>query len=322
MRLVTLGNPNHPFSRAALSAVSAVPGLEHAGWVLSQNGRLDVNGPECRTYLEALGPDLLLAVGYGQILTDETLAIPKVGSLNVHPSLLPKYRGLHPIYWVLFEGQNETGVTVHEITSRVDGGPILAQESMPLFPGDTITEVYKRMLPLTVSAVHRALTEVVRTGAIHGTPQIGESSYRSAPAREFDRLAMDWSLPAHELVRRSRIAGAGMNMPVGKRRIFFKSVTDAGMTTRAPGTILRLRPFTWDVAAGEGTAVRVKVSRPARALAKLISKRKGARHLAEPREMMSDLHPPRRPVVRNVEAPEIELHADSLPRGEVGEASR
>jgi methionyl-tRNA formyltransferase len=322
VRLVTLGNPNHPFSRATLSALSAVPGIDHVGWVLSQRGRLDANGPACRAFLEALSPDLLLAVGYGQILGDETLAIPRVGALNVHPSLLPKYRGLDPIWWVVYEGETETGVTVHEMTRKVDEGPILAQESMPLFPEDTVLEVYQRMQPLTVSVVSRALTEIVRTGAIHGSPQIGESSYRRAPQHEYDRLAVDWALPAKELARRSRVAGPGMNMPVGRRRIFFKRVTEAGTTSLEPGTILRLRPFTWEVAAGDGTAVRVELSRPARVWAKLLFRRILTTHSAEPREMMSDLHPPRRPVVRDVVAPEVELHPDSLPRGEIREAPR
>lgn len=321
MRIVTFGNPNHPFMQAAVSSISAVSGIEHAGWVLSQDGRVDPNSPECRSYLEALRPDLFLAVGYGQILEDETLAIARVGSLNVHPSLLPKYRGLHAVYWALYEGETETGVTVHEMIANVDAGRILAQESLPLGPDDTMAEVYRRMMPLTASTVRGALTQVVGAGVIQGRPQEGEPSYRSTPWRDYDHQLADWSLAAPELVRRSHMAQGRMNLRAGTRRIFFESMSEAGTTTREPGTILRRRPHTLDVAAGEGTAVRAVLARPARAWAKLLRGRLWG-HLAEPREMMSDLHPPRRPVVRDVVTPEVELHPDSLPRSEVGKASR
>src|SRR5262245_45786141 len=90
---------------------------------------LSINSDEGRELIEKLSPELLIVCDYGQILSPEILALAPLGGINLHASLLPKYRGAAPIQWALLNGERETGVTVIHMTPRLDGGPMLVQHS-------------------------------------------------------------------------------------------------------------------------------------------------------------------------------------------------
>ena len=105
----------------------------------------DVNSEASIARLAGYGADLMVVCDYGQILTSETLATARLGGINLHASLLPKYRGAAPINWAIYHGETETGVTVIHMTPRVDAGPCIAQASTPIDPDETAVELEARL---------------------------------------------------------------------------------------------------------------------------------------------------------------------------------
>jgi methionyl-tRNA formyltransferase len=101
--------------------------------------------PELILRLEELKPELLIVVAYGRILPHEILALPSVGSLNVHASLLPRYRGAAPINWALIRGDKVTGVTIQWLRFELDAGPIFLQEQVPITAEDNVGTLYARL---------------------------------------------------------------------------------------------------------------------------------------------------------------------------------
>lgn len=116
-----------------------------------------VNDESSRRALEALGVDLYVVCDYGQILSAETLAVAPLGGINLHGSLLPKYRGAAPIQWALWHGEQETGVTVIHMDPRLDAGPCLVQCSTLIGPTETAVDLEPRLAQLGVGPVHQAL---------------------------------------------------------------------------------------------------------------------------------------------------------------------
>ncbi|MBN1852621.1 MAG: methionyl-tRNA formyltransferase [Pirellulales bacterium] len=104
-----------------------------------------VNTDEMRRRLRSMEPDLLMVCDYGEILRDATLAIGRLGSINLHGSLLPKYRGAAPVAWAIYHGETETGTTVFQVTPGVDAGPILGQRSLGIDPDETAGDLEARL---------------------------------------------------------------------------------------------------------------------------------------------------------------------------------
>lgn len=274
MRIVTLGSDHgHPLTRAALAVVAELDAVEHVDHITARDAREFLHRPRSaafRDHISALEPDLLLSAAYARILPEEVLLLPRIGAINVHPSLLPDYRGLQAVWWALYEGRTTIGVTVHEMTASIDKGPILAQASLEVTPDAKPVEVWRTLGEIVRPPLARVLQEIEATGRIDGRPQPSGGSYRSQPQKELHRLEIDWSLPADELVRRDRIFRGGANIPVLRWRIHARQIEPAGRTLRPPGSILRRRLRSVEVAAGDGKTVRVELARPHRAWAKLL----------------------------------------------------
>ncbi|MFV1966081.1 MAG: methionyl-tRNA formyltransferase [Pirellulaceae bacterium] len=117
----------------------------------------DVNASDARKKLAAVQPDLLVVCDYGQILSPETLAIAPLGGVNLHGSLLPKYRGAAPVAWAVVEGESETGVTVIHMTPRLDAGPCLTQQKTRIRPDETAAELEPRLAEIGLQQVHKSL---------------------------------------------------------------------------------------------------------------------------------------------------------------------
>src|SRR6185369_1814698 len=112
---------------------------------LAVHAPASINSDEGRQVIERLAPELLVVCDYGQILSTETLSLAPLGGINLHASLLPKYRGAAPIQWTLFNGESETGVSVIHMTPRLDAGPILAVRSTPIRREETHPELESRL---------------------------------------------------------------------------------------------------------------------------------------------------------------------------------
>jgi methionyl-tRNA formyltransferase len=122
----------------------------------------DINAPASRQALAALDFQLLVACDYGQILSADTLAVSPLGGINLHASLLPKYRGAAPINWAIYQGDAETGVTVLHMTARLDSGPCLVQRRTPIGPDEDAVVLEKRLSEIGVDAVREALDMIAR----------------------------------------------------------------------------------------------------------------------------------------------------------------
>jgi len=109
--------------------------------------------------LEALDPDIILVVAYGQILSEKILNIPKIGCINIHGSLLPKYRGAAPVNWVIIHGEKETGITFICMNNKVDDGDMIAQFKLNIFPNETFGELNERLSVLSAKTITKVLCD-------------------------------------------------------------------------------------------------------------------------------------------------------------------
>lgn len=149
--------------------------------------------------------DLLVTCRFG-LLRPPVFEAPRLGAVNVHASLLPRYRGVHPVAWALIRGEPVTGVTVHRIDAGVDTGPVLHQVEVPIDDGDDIWSLTGKLDAASADAVEAVLRTVLRTGRLPPSrPQSGEPS--RAPRRRPEDGRIDWSMPPrriHDLCRALR----------------------------------------------------------------------------------------------------------------------
>jgi methionyl-tRNA formyltransferase len=152
--------------------------------------------------LRELKPDLMVVVAYGQILPQSLLDVPSHGCVNVHTSLLPKYRGAAPIQWAIADGNAETGVTIMKMDAGLDTGPILSMRRTPILPADDSQSLHDRMARLGAELLVETLPDYV-TGKIQPQPQPAEGSTYAAKIKKEDGK-IDWNQPATQIWNRLR----------------------------------------------------------------------------------------------------------------------
>ncbi len=153
-----------------------------------------INTPEGVESLNALAPDLLVVAAYGQILSKDVLGIPPLGGINVHASLLPKYRGAAPINWAIYHGETQSGVTIIRMSISLDAGDILAQEAIDILPDETAGELEARLGPLGAKLALDIVNQLA-AGPVQGKPQ-DKSQVTKAPKLTKEHGLIDWSRPA------------------------------------------------------------------------------------------------------------------------------
>ncbi|HEY1663931.1 MAG TPA: methionyl-tRNA formyltransferase [Verrucomicrobiae bacterium] len=152
--------------------------------------------------LRELKPDLIVVVAYGQILPQAILDLPKAGCINVHTSLLPKYRGASPIQSALLNGESETGVTIMKMDAGLDTGPILTQRPLPILPEDNSQTLHDRLAQLGAELLAGTIPDYV-AGKISPHPQPAEGvSYAAKIKKEDGKI--DWTQPAKKILDRMR----------------------------------------------------------------------------------------------------------------------
>ena len=152
--------------------------------------------------LRELKPDLMVVVAYGQILPQAILDLPPHGCLNVHTSLLPKYRGAAPIQWAIVNGEPETGVTIMKMDAGLDTGPILSTRRTPILPTDDSQSLHDRLAQLGAELLVETIPGYV-AGSISPQPQPAEgSTYAAKISKEDGRI--DWNWPAQKIWNRLR----------------------------------------------------------------------------------------------------------------------
>jgi methionyl-tRNA formyltransferase len=156
-----------------------------------------VNSPEAHARLEHWVADLFVVCDFGQILSRDTLALSRLGGINIHGSLLPKYRGAAPIQWAIFHGATQTGVSVIHMTPQLDAGPVLVQRRLAIDPDETAAQLEPRLASLGPSAVLEAIDCLV-TGDTSGIPQDPMQATKAPRLKKADGL-VDWGRAADEI---------------------------------------------------------------------------------------------------------------------------
>jgi methionyl-tRNA formyltransferase len=157
----------------------------------------DVNAAVAVAELARRGAELYVVAAYGQILSDELLSVPRLGGINLHASLLPKYRGAAPVNWAIYHGETKTGVTVIQMQPRVDAGPMLAQANTPIGDEETAGELSERLAELGAPLVVEVI-DALETGTAEPTAQDRAQATR-APRIKKSQGVIDWSRTAEEI---------------------------------------------------------------------------------------------------------------------------
>ncbi len=155
---------------------------------------VNVNSPESLDWLRACRPDVVVVIAYGQILRPEVLTVPRWGCINVHASLLPKYRGAAPIQWAIANGEVVTGVTTMFMDAGMDTGDIVAAREVPIGPDDTAGDVHDKLAGAGAGLLMETLAQVV-DGTVARTAQVHADATYAPKLRKADG-AIDWRAPA------------------------------------------------------------------------------------------------------------------------------
>jgi methionyl-tRNA formyltransferase len=252
--------PDRPAGRGkALRTPAVKQAAEQAG--LSVIQPLRIRDAEVVDRLRRASPEVLLLVAFGQLLPRAILDIPPKGCLNVHASLLPKYRGPAPIPWALIRGETVTGVTIMEIVEALDAGPILLQRAIPIAPEDTAGTLEARLASLGAEALIEALGAVER-GEVTKTPQ-NEAEATYAPRLPPDIGRLEWSGSAGDLwnLVRGLAPQPGAYTFYGGRlvRVLGAEPLPGDHPTRA-GTVVSVRKgMGIEVATGRGTLLLTRL---------------------------------------------------------------
>jgi methionyl-tRNA formyltransferase len=162
----------------------------------------NINSPEGIALLRDLQPELLVVAAYGQILSKEVLSVPVLGGINVHASLLPKYRGAAPIAWAIYHGEKQTGVTIIRMSPSLDAGEMLAQEAVGIGPEETAGELESRLAPLGARLALQVI-EKVKRGPVTGMKQ-DRALVTKAPKLKKEDGLIDWTKPAEQVCNQIR----------------------------------------------------------------------------------------------------------------------
>lgn len=190
--------------------------------------------------IKALEPELIIVAAYGKILPGSLLHLPPLGTINVHGSLLPKYRGAAPIQWAVIKGEKETGVTIMQMDEGMDTGDILLPESIPINDDDTAGSIFNKLANLGGETLVKAI-ELLKKGKLLPNKQ-DDSQVSLAPLLSKEMGHIDWTKDArrlHCLIRGLDPWPSAYGFFQEKRFRFYKPQVVAGEVSEAPGTLCR-----------------------------------------------------------------------------------
>jgi len=200
--LLVVTQPDRPKGRGLELAISSVKqSALQLGLPITQPDKIKTND-EFRQQLNALKPDAIIVVGYGRIIPQWMLDLPPLGNINLHASLLPKYRGAAPIQWAIARGETVTGVTTMKLNAGLDTGDILLQRELPIMPDDTAETISPRLAAIGADLTVETLRGL-QSGSIHPHPQ-NHAQATLAPILKKEDGRIDFSFSAHEIFNRMR----------------------------------------------------------------------------------------------------------------------
>jgi methionyl-tRNA formyltransferase len=204
--------------------------------------------------IRGMSPELIVVAAYGQILPGSLLSVPPMGCINVHGSLLPKYRGAAPIHWALAQGESETGVTTMLMDERMDTGPVFLRRVVPIHPEDTAGSLQERLAVAGAALVIETI-EGLKRGDLHPTPQDAREATYAPPFKKKDGW-VTWSEPARTLHNRIRAVnpwpGAFTRLRGKMLKIFWAEVDEKTGESQPPGCVVEAGAEGIRVATGKG----------------------------------------------------------------------
>jgi methionyl-tRNA formyltransferase len=236
----------------------------------------NVNTPEAIERIRSYAPDLLVVAAYGQILSESLVQVERLGGVNLHASLLPKYRGAAPINWAIYHGETVTGVSVIRVIPSLDAGGILFQAETPIQPDETAGELEVRLAELGGPLVCQAV-DGLAAGTLKGRKQDRSQATRAPKLKKEDGL-IDWTRSARGVCDQiramqpwpmpftywhSQSGGTPERLIIEKAGSFATAAGRESEAVRAPGTVLSVGKSSLFVKAADITSVSIDRLRPA-----------------------------------------------------------
>lgn len=232
-------------------------------WAQSRN--IPVYQPEtlrdgaALSILMELDPELIVVTAYGRFLPDDILALPPKGCINVHSSLLPKYRGSAPINWAILNGESETGVTIMHMAHDMDAGDIILQQATPIGETEDAAALYNRLAEMGGELLAQAVAQI-QAGTAARIPQ-DHTKATLAPMLSKALSHIDWTRSAREIHNQIRglvpWPSATTDVITGDTIKLHRSCLPGGTTSAYPGVITSAGKGGIDIACGDGQVLRI-----------------------------------------------------------------
>jgi methionyl-tRNA formyltransferase len=261
--------PDRPAGRGKRMLASPIKILaSQSGLYLCQPE--DINADSAVQEIAGLHPDLIILVAYGQILSSKILQLPTQGCLNIHPSLLPKYKGPAPINWVLIKGEQETGVTFLFMNERIDAGDIILQKRIKILPEENFEQLSIRLAIESANLLEEVLLTIER-GEYERFPQPKEKYFYARKINK-DDCRIDWHQKAIEIYNLVRgltpLPGVytefkDKRIKISETSLLVKIKINNNLSQQKPGTIVKLNKNGIMVLAGDGNYIVIKKLIPA-----------------------------------------------------------
>jgi methionyl-tRNA formyltransferase len=217
-----------------------------------------VNSPDWIEKIAGMKPDLILSVYYRNMICQHILDLPRLGSFNMHGSLLPKYRGRAPINWAVLHGESRIGMTLHRMVKRADAGAVVGQQSVAISARDTAEQAFRRVLPCASNVLAQCIDQLL-TGTAVETPQ-DESGATYFGGRKPEDGRIVWSQRSREIFNLIRAVtdpypGAFCDIHGAKLMVWWAEICTT--TSGTPGEILSVDPLI--IATGDGALELTRV---------------------------------------------------------------
>jgi len=262
--IAVITQPDRPFGRGKRIQPSPIKELAlNYGLYLFQPE--NINAESVIQKLKELKPDLIILISYGQILSGEVLNIPTRGCLNVHPSLLPRYKGSAPIQWTIIRGEGETGISFLFMNEKIDSGDIILQKKIKIMPEENYQELSKRLAIISAEMIKEVLDKIKRGDFLKITQPQKKYFY----ARKINKIdcQINWNNRGVDIFNLIRgvtfIPGAyteykGKRIKITRALLLTKIEMNQGLFNRKPGDIVKVEKEGIQVLAGDNTRIVIK----------------------------------------------------------------